>query len=305
MALDDRKAGRRLPPLRSLEAFAVAGRTLSFTAAANELRLTTSAVSRRIRALEEELGLKLFVRTGNALRLTAAGQRYHGTVAGAFQDLRAATGDLQQCGRRRPVRISLLPSFASNWLAPRLGAFYQRHPDIDLQLETGTRYVDLDGDGFDFAIRLCTGDWPDLDVDPLLDIEVFPVCSHTLNRTVGRVADPGRLSGQVLLHCKHSIHVWQDWLEEAGFSDVMPDRQVYLDDFNMMYQAAANDLGFGMGWEPIVRPFVDRGQLVAPFDFRLRLPKRFHLVGLPGERNRPAARAFRQCLTETARTEAA
>ena len=303
--MDDGKAGRRLPPLRSLEAFAVAGRTFSFTAAADELHLTTSAVSRRIRALEKELGLKLFDRTGNALRLTEAGQRYHDTVAGAFRDLRAATGDLRQRGKRRPVRISLLPSFASNWLVPRLGDFYRRHPEIELQLETGTRYVDLDRDGFDFAIRLCTGDWPGLDVDPLLDIEVFPVCSQALTRTVGGIADPACLSRQVLLHCKHSIQVWQDWLNEAGYGDVTPDRQIYLDDFNMMYQAATNDLGIGMGWEPIVRPYIESGQLVAPFEFRLGLPKRFHLVGLPGERDRPAARAFRQWLTETAQADAA
>jgi LysR family transcriptional regulator, glycine cleavage system transcriptional activator len=128
---------RHLPPLSALRVFEAAGRHESFTVAAGELCVTTSAVSRQIRALENELGMRLFERRPGGLKLTSEGAEYLTEVAAAFRRLEQASASLRSGGQRRVLRLSVLASFAGNWLVPRLPAFERAHPGIDLVMESG------------------------------------------------------------------------------------------------------------------------------------------------------------------------
>jgi len=158
---------RHLPSLAALRVFEAAGRHLSFTNAAVELCVTTSAVSRQIRALEQEIGRSLFARQPRGLALTKAGATYLTRVADALRRLDDASAALRGTGRRRQLRLSVLASFAGNWLVPRLPEFERRHPGIDVALEATTRYADFARDPVDLAIRFGTGPWEGLASEPL------------------------------------------------------------------------------------------------------------------------------------------
>lgn len=301
-ALEPSTSRRRLPSLKSLEAFAVAGRTLSFKNAARELNITPSAVSRRIKTLEDDLGIRLFRRSNRALALTEAGESYLATVASAFDSLQARTDELKRKTGQRLLKISLLPSFASNWLVPRLPDFHARHPQIELEFDTTVDYVDLDRDDFDLAIRLGLGRWPRVHADWLMGIEVFPVCARSSHNKGNRLKLPEDLASHVLLHSKHLPYVWHAWLRGVGAEGIKPRGNEYFDNMNVMYQAAVNGLGVGIGFDVLVEPFLAAGQLVVPFDFRLRLDRSFYLVRRPADRDRPAVRAFHQWISGAAKS---
>src|SRR6184192_1157575 len=132
----------RLPSLNGLRAFEAAARHLSFTQAASELNVTQTAISHQIRRLEEELGIRLFVRQNRALELTMEARDYLPGIRAAFNDLRLATDRLLQKGNDNVLMISTIASFAAKWLLPRLGTFQEAHPGIDVHITTSTGLVD-------------------------------------------------------------------------------------------------------------------------------------------------------------------
>ncbi|MCW5749393.1 MAG: LysR family transcriptional regulator, partial [Alphaproteobacteria bacterium] len=144
----------RLPPLGAIEAFAAAARARSFTEAARELNLTTSAVSRRIAALEAALGARLFHRFNRALRLTAAGEKYLAAIAPAIDTLHAAGAALRPVTRGARLTICALPSFAALWLLPRLADFGATHPAIDLRIATAPRAPEAGRGDIDLAVAI-------------------------------------------------------------------------------------------------------------------------------------------------------
>ncbi len=144
----------RLPSLNGLRAFEAAARHLSFTRAASELNVTQTAISHQIRRLEQELGVRLFVRQNRALELTAEARDYLPGIRAAFNDLRLATDRLLRRGHDNVLTVSTLASFAAKWLLPRLSAFQDSHPGIDVRITTSTSLVDFrDGQGTDCRCR--------------------------------------------------------------------------------------------------------------------------------------------------------
>src|SRR4051794_23701401 len=143
----------RLPPLELLLAFEAAARHLSFTRAGSERFLTQSAVSRQIRALEDELGVPLFERRHRALALTAAGQRLFVTCSAVLAQLRVAVAEIRAPARREVLSLTTTPGLASLWLIPRLPRFTAQHPELDVRLEASYELRSLPGEGFDLAIR--------------------------------------------------------------------------------------------------------------------------------------------------------
>jgi LysR family glycine cleavage system transcriptional activator len=170
----------RLPSLRAVAIFVAAGRALSFTDAAKTVNLTPSAVSRRIRALERELGTALFRRFNRRLELTPAGARYLAGVSQAIDLIERESDAIRPRRRGATLRLSVLQSFASLWLLPRLAAFKSVRPDIDVQVETSTELVDLVDERFDAAIRFGNGRWPGLLAEP------FPVRPRRPRPAAGR-----------------------------------------------------------------------------------------------------------------------
>ncbi|WP_269715279.1 LysR family transcriptional regulator [Caulobacter sp. NIBR2454] len=209
----------RRPPLQQLHAFDAAARHLSFTRAAAELAITQGAISQRIKALEQSLGVRLFDRLTRALALTPEGEILARSVREGFsridQGLEAVSADT---GEGRILRLGVSASFASRWLAPRLADFNARHPDIEVHVTAEDRLSDLRAENIDLSVRFGLGDYMGLDVSPLMDDAVFPVCSPALATRLKRLED---LRGLVLLHDGvaerdgSGVH-WRIWSEAMG-----------------------------------------------------------------------------------------
>ena len=170
----------RLPSLNGLRAFEAAARHLSFTQAASELNVTQTAISHQIRRLEEELGIRLFIRKNRALALTPQARDYLPGVRAAFNDLRLATDRLLRKDDDKVLTVSTLASLAAKWLLPRLTAFQEAHPGIDVRITTSTALVDFKNGDVDAAIRYGRGNWPGVRAEWLMADEGFPVCSPAL-----------------------------------------------------------------------------------------------------------------------------
>lgn len=171
---------KRLPPLNALRVFDAAARHLSFTRAADELFVTQAAVSHQIKSLEDFLGLKLFRRRNRSLLLTEEGQSYFQDIKEIFSQLTEATRKLQARSAKGALTVSLLPSFAIQWLVPRLSSFNSAYPGIDVRIQAVDRQEDKLADDVDVAIFYGRGNWPGLRVEKLYAEYLLPVCSPML-----------------------------------------------------------------------------------------------------------------------------
>ncbi|MDZ7840992.1 MAG: transcriptional regulator GcvA [Gammaproteobacteria bacterium] len=257
-----------LPPLRAVRAFVVAARHMSLTRAAEELFVTQSAVSRQIRELETDLGVTLFERRGRNLRLTAEG-RALAWVAGDALDRLTEEAIALRTRRSGPVvTLSMLPSVAARWLAPRLADFITAHPDIDLRIAASRQFTDFETEGVDAAIRYGLGDWPSVAATHLADEEIVPVCSPAYAHEVGLVK-PADLAQASLLH-GDLPEDWRDWFRAAGVTDPVPRRGPHFGDANALLQAATDGLGVALGRSLLVADDLRAGRLVEPFGPRLQ-----------------------------------
>src|SRR5712691_3213397 len=191
---------RRLPPLNALKAFEAAARHESFTRAAEELCVTQGAVSHQVKALEAELGLKLFNRERQRLVITQAGRAYLAVVRDAFDRIADGTERLLQRQSGGALAVSTSPNFAAKWLVHRLGRFSEVHPDIDLRVSGSAHHVDFAREDIDLAVRHGDGTAPGLHVTRLCAEELFPVCSPKLLNGRNPLRRPSDLSRFPLLH---------------------------------------------------------------------------------------------------------
>jgi len=269
----------RLPSLNGLRAFEAAARHLSFTRAAAELNVTQTAISHQIRRLEEQLGLRLFVRRQRALLLTPDAQEYLPAVRAAFADLRLATDRLLRADKDRLLTVSCLPSLAAKWLVPRLAAFQDAHPDIEVRIATATRMVDFRRDEVDLAIRYGKGRWPGLRADWLMAEDVFPVCSPALLAGDRPLRRPEDLVSHTLLHVNLYPEEWLLWLTAAGLPTSIATGPGLTFDLGLMaLQAAIDGLGVALGRTPFVEADIAAGRLVVPFDVVLPSEAGFYVV---------------------------
>ena len=229
-----------LPPLETLRVFEVACRHGSYTEAARELHVTHSAVSQRIRQLEEELGFALFERQGNRMVPTPGALRLQAGVKSAFSELNAALGSLRTRRAEADIAVSLLPVMAARWLVPRLPRFTARFPRINLHIKTGQSLANFKSDGVDIAIRFGTGDWKGLRAVKLLDEECFPVCSPSLNH--GRLPkDPASMLSEPLLIDRNLS--WRAWFRSAGLELDRDIAGTSFTDTNALMEAAVTGQG--------------------------------------------------------------
>lgn len=268
---------RRLPPFKSIEAFVAAARARTFTEAAISLNITVPAISRRIRALELELGVQLFQRTPHTLRLTKEGSAYILDIQPALEIIREASVRLRGTTRRHSIKVSLPPSFAANWLIPRLPRFHALIQDVEVELKTAIGSdVDFDHTDADVAIRISSGNWAGLRPKRLLDINACPVSATQLLKEWNAFSGRGDILRYPLLGCTTRPEFWRDWLRATGVTDDPPMRHTF-DNFNMLYQAAANGLGIAIGLDVLLQPFLDEHQLVPIFDSSVKLAKGIYL----------------------------
>src|SRR4030088_1971169 len=234
----------RLPSLNGLRAFEAAARHLSFTNAASELNVTQTAISHQIRRLEQELGIRLFIRQNRALALTPAAKDYLPGVRAAFNDLRLATDRLLRKDDDHALTVSTLASLAAKWLLPRLSGFQGAPPGIDLPITHSTAPVDLKSGGVDAAIRYGRGQWPGVRADWLMADQMFPVCSRAPLNENKPLKCPEDLRDHVLLHTSNAnSDDWRLWLTAAGQpADLSKQPGVTFDLIFMTVQAAIDGL---------------------------------------------------------------
>jgi LysR family transcriptional regulator, glycine cleavage system transcriptional activator len=287
---------RHLPSLPALKVFEAAGRHLSFTDAAAELCVTTSAVSRQVRALETELGRKLFERGARGLTLTRDGAAYLAHVADALRRIDQATQSLRGdgAGAARKLRLSVLASFAGNWLVPRLPAFERAHPGIDVEMEATTRYADFARDPVDVAIRFGTGPWEGLASEPLFPLEFYPVCRPDRVKGDPPLRTPADLAHHTWLEEVHVPTAWSLWLAAAGVAGIEPVRRLAYDHAQLMLDAAMAGQGIALTSDVLGERALREHRLVRLFDVRAASPWTYHLVTRPEEREAPHVRAFRE-----------
>ena len=288
----------RLPSLNGLRAFEAVARNLSFTKAASELAVTQTAVSHQIRRLEEQLGRKLFDRRGRALTLTRAGQDYVPAVRAAFDKLQGATDKLLRADGAGRLTVSTLPSLAAKWLVPRLPAFQEAHPEIDVRIATSVALVDFRRDDVDVAIRYGHGGWPGLRADWLMTEETFPVCAPALRDGETQLRRPADLARHTVLHMSVRDD-WHQWLTAAGVDGVDVTRGHTFDNVATMLQAAIDGLGVALGRTPFVEADLAAGRLVAPFQVTLPAEAGFYVVAPTATADRPPVKAFREWLFQT------
>lgn len=255
------KAAHRLP-LTALRTFEAAARHGSFTRAAEELHVTQGAVSRQVQALEARLGVALFDRNGRTLKLSLEGRRLASAATEALERLGAAVAELT--GPERVVTLSMLPSVATCWIAPRMQDFTAAFPAIALRLSASRHLVDFQAEGIDAAIRYGPGGWADVAAEQLATERIFPVCSPEY---VGRLdlATPEDLARATLLHTDVPDG-WREWFAAAGCPELFTDKGIYLDEDAALLRAAAEGEGMALGRSVLVAGDLASGRLIAPFD---------------------------------------
>ncbi|MEI7296053.1 LysR substrate-binding domain-containing protein [Paraburkholderia tropica] len=251
---------RSLPPLQALRALEAAARRRSFSRAAEELHLTHSAVSHHLRGLEAELGVELFRRAGGQMIPTAAGAQLADRVRRSLDDLRDAL-DATRPGVSGVTRLelSVMADFASVWLIPRLGDFYDRHPDVDLSMHMHADVTPPDPYPFDIGIWHRRVDEPGFQIRKLLDDQVVAVCSPSLLARYPdfRIED---LPGMPLL--RFARRSWRDFFEAAGVTGSEPERGPVFDDAGLLLQATVAGQGAATARLQLARDFIERGELV-------------------------------------------
>ena len=188
---------------------------MSFTRAADELKVTQAAISHQIKGLEARLGMTLFRRLNRALLLTEAGQSLFLAVNEALELIAAAVDRLHRHDQTGEVTVTTMDSFAATWLVPRLGRFRKLHPEIDIRITTSDVSIDFARETVDLGVRYGYGDWPGLHVEKLMTEELFPVCSPALLETGPPMKKASDLSRYTLLHDDMRID-WRMWLMAAG-----------------------------------------------------------------------------------------
>jgi len=276
---------RKLPPLAALVAFEAVARHLSVTRAADELCLTQAAVSRKMRALEDDLGVRLFQRLHRGLRLTPEGERLQATAAASLGRLADTGEELRQRGRSAQVTVASSVAFATYWLMPRIPDFRAANPEIELRITAFDPYVDPVREGVDAAIRYGGGDWAGLETMRLFADEIFPVCSPAYLRAHPGLTSVDGLAEHTLLHLDVAYQDWVDWgdwFRAQGRTPPGKRSGLLFNTYTLLIQAAVAGQGIALGWRHLVQDFLEAGQLVQPLAAAMQPRGAYHLVH-PGE----------------------
>ncbi|MDQ6987737.1 MAG: transcriptional regulator GcvA [Mariprofundaceae bacterium] len=291
----------RLPSLNALRAFSVAGSHLNLRIAAEELFVTASALSHQIRHLEDQLGVKLFIRQRQGLMLTAVGKSLHPQIAASFAQLNDAIHSIRPTTHPGAITVSMLSTFAMRWFIPRLYRFQQQHPDIEVRMSTGIELVDFEQEDVDCAIRSGQGLWPGTKTLRLLDEQFTPVCSPDLPTDKTPLNQPADLAKHTLLHSKLRPDDWQVWLTAASIGKLKPRQQQEFETRNFAIAAAIRGLGVAIIDPLLVQEELKDGRLMQPFAQTLPTTSAYYLVWPNNRKDSKEMTAFRSWLIKEAR----
>jgi LysR family glycine cleavage system transcriptional activator len=293
------------PPLNALRVFEAAARHMSFTRAAEELHVTPGAISQQIKALEDFVGGPLFRRTGRALLLTDAAQASLPALRDAFDRLDEAARILTARNDSRRLTVSVAPSLAAKWLAPRLDRFHERAPEIEVWVNADMKIVDFATDDVDLAIRYGPGRYAGLEAELLMSESILPVCSPRLLLGDAPLRSPDDLRRHALLHDASpdreiSSPTWAMWLKAAGVEGVDATRGAKFNQSSLVIEAAVAGKGVALAKQTLALADLEAGRLVSPFN--LSTPSTFsYFIVHPAHKGRNAGvKAFKKWLHEEA-----
>ena len=249
----------------ALRTFEAVARHLNFRAAAQELALTQPAVSRQIQSLEDEVGVRLFLRHTRAVELTSAGAQLLAAVTHALPRIDGAVRQIRQSAGRRTVGVTTFASFASMWLIPRLEQFQRGHPDIDIRIDATDTQVDLELSDVDLALRNASASVVPPGAIRLFGEQLTPVASPLLLKQARPVRGPPDLLQFALIDDAHQTRewlTWRHWLDERGFPALQPKRWLYFTYSYQMVQAPLTGQGVVLARLPLVAESLASGDLV-------------------------------------------
>jgi LysR family glycine cleavage system transcriptional activator len=254
---------RSVPPLNPLHVFVTAAKAGNFTAAADALCVTASAVSRQISVLEGYLDVRLFHRGFNSNTLTDIGRSYFDKVSPAFDLITTATQDIRDIRVSTPLRIRVLSTFGMHFLIPRLPEFRDQHPSIHLSIDTGFAPADFSRADVDISIQLGSGSWPGTEAHLLFESFMQPVCGGRLTGAAKLATKVDDLRTIPLLFSRNRTEDWPLWLKAKGRPDfsLAACEMIEFSNSILMYQAAADGVGVALGQFPILSQDVDTGKL--------------------------------------------
>lgn len=299
---------RRLPPLKSLQAFEAAARWLSFSKAADELFVTPAAISQQIKQLEVYLGIPLFRRMTRAVQLTEEARTVLPLVTEGFDKLAEAVERLAHEEETGLLTVSSAPTFAIKWLVHHLTVFSTKYPDIDVRLDASLETRDFDRDGIDVSIRLGMGEYPGLHVARIFGEEVSPVCSPELLRGPKPLIDLDDLKDHRLLHVDWGKLTaqspdWSMWAQAAGLEDLDVTRGPRFSVETMAIEAAINAKGVALVSQSAVAEDLKAGRLIKPFDLAVKTDVAYWLVCPHAHLRRAKVRVFCEWLLAEASTD--
>ena len=291
-----------------LRAFLAVARHLNFRAAAEELSVTQSAISRQIQSLEDEVGLPLFLRHTRAVELTSTGAQLLRAWAPAVERIDTAVRSVRQSAGRKSVSITTWASFAAMWLIPRLEDFQRQHPDIDIRIDTTDSIVDLETTDVDLAIRYSRPTAALRGATELFGEQLAVVASPWLLRTGHMPSQPADLADWSLIEATDADHhphlqwlSWHRWLREQHCAELQPRRWIYLRYAHQIGQAALAGQGIALTRLPLVAEALSDGRLLEIFPHqRLDSPLAYWLLTGPRSHQRPEVQAFSQWLQQQA-----
>jgi LysR family glycine cleavage system transcriptional activator len=294
---------RFLPSLSHLQAFEAAARSGSITLAARELNLTQSAVSRQIKALEEQLEVELFHRERQTIRLTTGGETYAREIRDALKRISTASLNLRANPLGGTLNLAILPTFGARWLAPRLPAFLQAHPGITLNLMTRLTVFDFRAEAMDAAIHHGRGEWQGARTQLLREEYVMPACSPALKAQYN-FQQPGDLRRAPLLHLTTRPDAWERWLARYGALSEHVQGMLF-DQFATVAQVTRAGLGVALLPTFLIEEELVSGQLVPAIDLPdkgvMKNAEAYYLAWPDERADHPPLIAFRDwLLRETA-----
>jgi LysR family glycine cleavage system transcriptional activator len=297
----------RLPSLNALCAFEAVSRHGSIAQAADELNVTAGAVSRMVKSLEVDLGVRLLDRDGRGIALTQAAQAMAPKLQASFDQMRGAVAGLRRTSGERALSVAVEPVFASGWLVSRLDSFRQIAPSIDIRIDATRSEPDLSDGAIDVALEYGFSDDGDRDQVKLIDEQIFAVCSpEALNRH-GQIKSLDDLANHTLLHYEDapqgwSWPSWQGWLEELGVTGFDASRGLRMVAGQAIMEAARSGQGIALANTSIARDDLATGRLVQPHPASIKTDAGYILTTRKEDRERADIAAFRDWLVAAIRS---
>jgi LysR family transcriptional regulator of beta-lactamase len=275
-------------PLNALRAFESSARLGSFTRAGLELRVTQTAISHQVKALESALNLTLFKRFPRGLALTDEGLALLPVLTDAFRRMSATLSQFEDGNYAEILTVGVVGTFAIQWLLPRLNTFRALCPQVDLRLKTHNNLADILAEGLDFSIRFGDGAWNGTEALHLMEAELSPVCAPAV---AGRLRAPADLRNEMLLR-SYRWDEWPLWFEAAGLES--PSLRGFMFDSSLaLVEAAAQEVGVALVPVALFARELDEGRIVRPFEVSIAAGS-YWLTRLKSRTPTPAMEAFQR-----------